>query len=253
MRRSSVFLAILGITLACSRHADKTSLPPKATSGFLDRVWTVVESPGGSGDLYVFLSDGTFIRAAKEAVPDVGKWSWDGKQLSLLWAANPYTADIDSLTDSYFKLTFHFMDRSFDVGLVPATASMPDTTRTVEFEPAHSSISAMGHNPAWLVSVDGDRATFRTAKYGTLSYTGEWFDEEPNVWFFDGRPESGAETDHITLTIRQEICREDQAPAESPFTAMLDFRSDVWHGCAVAGKLASQSRVDTIPAPEKKR
>ena len=187
MRRLPVFFAILGVALACSKHAEKISFSPKGTHGFLDRVWTVVESPGGSGDLYAFLSDGTFIRAAKEASPDVGKWSWDGKQLSLLWAANPYTADIDSLTDSYLRLTFHFMNKSFDVGLVPATASMPDTTRAVEFDPAQASIIAHGTKPTWLLHIDGDHSTLRMMGRTESYVDGEWTQQEPAYWDYSSR------------------------------------------------------------------
>src|SRR5712675_439144 len=111
MRRLLVFCTISVLALACSRQRGNE---PATPISFTNRVWAVVESPGGPGDLYVFLSEGTFIRASEGGGPDVGKWSWDGKQLTVLWSTLPYTADIDSLTDSYFKLTFHLVSRSFD-------------------------------------------------------------------------------------------------------------------------------------------
>jgi len=242
MRYRLLLFAVALLISACTHRAPKQPAP--APVGFLDKVWTVVESPGGSGDLYVFLSDGTFVRAAKEAVPDVGKWSWDGKQLTVLWNTLPYTADIDSLTESYFGLTFHLMNRSFEIGLAPATASMPDTTRTVEFDPTEASINASGDNPAWLLEVENDRAWFRTALYGTLNYDGEWLMEEPRAWVWEGHRQTTTGDETISFHLREATCEEEKG-IELPFTAFLTRGDTRWTGCAVSGKLARIEKADS--------
>jgi uncharacterized membrane protein len=246
MRRSLVFCAMLGVALACSRQreSEPASSPP-VKAGFVDRVWTVVESPGGPGDLYVFLSDGTFVKAAKEAVPTVGKWSWDGKQLTVIESALPYTADIDSLTGTYLKLTIHFMNKSYVVGLVPATPSMPDTVRTVEFNPAQASINAMGKNPAWLFAVDNDRAMLRTAKDGTLYYEdGEWVQDCAAVWDYSAHRKFAGGEETIEMQLSTETCVDSTSGAESPLTAILIRGEKSWYGCAVAGKLQTSQSPD---------
>jgi len=241
MRRLLVFCAISMLALACSRQRGNE---PVALSSFTNRVWTVVESPGGPGDLYIFLSNGTFIRAYEDGGPDTGKWSWDGKQLTVIWSTLPYTADIDSLTDSYFKLTFHLVSRSFDVALVPAAPSMPDTTHTAEFEPTEAMVDASGQNPAWLFLVRNDRAMFRTAKYGTLNYEGQWEAEEPNAWEWDGHRQTSTGEERITLDLRQDGCTP-YPGVEVPFSASLDRGEESWRGCAVTGPLPKIAKPDS--------
>lgn len=242
MRRSLVVCFMGVFAMACSHQ--RSGEPVSSPTGFVDRVWTVAESAGGPGDLYIFLSDGTFVRAAKESAPDIGKWGWDGKQISLIWSGLPYTADVDSLTETYFKLTFHLMNRSFDVGLVPATPSMPDTTRTVEFDPTRALVNASGDNPAWLFSVRNDRAMFRSAKYGTLNFTGEWLMEEPHAWEWDGQRSTESGIEKITMHLREEVCRK-EPDIELPFTAVLILGDESWRGCAVVGKLPETVRPDS--------
>jgi uncharacterized membrane protein len=184
----------------------------------------------------VFLSDGTFVKAAREAVPTVGKWSWDGKQLTVIETALPYQADIDSLTSSYFKITIHFMEREYQVGLVPATATMPDTTRTVEFDPAQASIIATGDNPAWLFKVDNDKAMLRMNRTTVFFTDGEWVQDCASVWDYTAYRtyEGGRET--IELQLSTKTCVDSTSGAESPLRAILMRGGKSWYGCAVAGK-----------------
>lgn len=241
MRYVRLLLATLVVTLACSReHRDQRAPTPV---GFLDKVWTNAEFPNGDSDLYVFLSDGTFIQAAKGGAPEFGKWGWDGRQLSVLWTQLPYTADIDSLTDSYFKLTFHLRNRSFEVGLVPAQASMPDTTHVVEFDPRNASIHASGDNPTWLFIVENDRATLRMMRT-TLRYEGFWAQEEPGAWEWDGKRPTENGFERISLDLREEACTKEPG-IELPFSAALARGETGWRGCAVSGKLPSIARPDT--------
>ena len=66
-------------------------------------------------------------------MPTVGKWSWDGKHLTVIETALPYQADIDSLTSAYLGITIHFMEREYHVGLVPATGTERSDPKAVLF------------------------------------------------------------------------------------------------------------------------
>lgn len=237
MKRNLVAAALL-LLVACSRNETERSpaREPASDAGFVDRVWTVVESPGGPGELYVFLSDGTFIKAAKDAVPDVGRWSWDGRQLTIVETALPYTADIDSLSGSYFGITIHFMNRAYRVGLAPAGASMPDTTRTVEFDPARARIIATGIGPAWVCEIENDRAELRMGGRTMYFAGGEWMQDCASVWDYSAHADLDGSEETLELQLSTATCRGD-AGGESPLSVLLTRGEIVAHGCAVAGKL----------------
>lgn len=237
MKRLRCVACILAM-VACSRQNASTPAPaPERAAGFVDRVWSLVESPGGGGELYVFLSDGTFVRAAKEARPDIGKWSWDGKRITYTQDALPYEADIDSLTDSYFRITVHFMEQSFVLGLVPATASMPDTTRTVEFDPASSRINVWGNNPTWLFSIENDRATLRMDRKSVSFTGGEWVRDCAAVWGYTATARHDGIEETIEMELSTSNCVDSTSGATSPLTAHLVRDGKEYWGCAVAGKL----------------
>jgi uncharacterized membrane protein len=124
------------------------------------------------------------------------------------------------------------------VGLVPAAPSMPDTTRTVEFDPAHASINATGTDPAWLFSVNNDRAMLRTAKDGTLYYEGgEWEQEDPAVWGYRAHRTYKGGEETIEMEVTTATCVDSTSGAEAPLTVVLIRGERSWSGCAVAGKL----------------
>jgi uncharacterized membrane protein len=231
-------VTLLTTGLACSReHSGAGTATTQPPTGFLDKVWTVVESPGGpSGDLYVFLSGGTLVIASKEGVPTTGKWSWDGSKLTMIESALPYEADIDSLTDATFRIRIHQMGKSYDVAFVPATPSMPDTTHAVEFNPTRARIIAMGHNPTWLFTVDNDRAMLRT-RDGSLNYVdGEWVQDCAAVWDFEAHRKYDGGEETVSFEISTSICVDSTTGAESPLSATLSRGDTQLWGCAVAGK-----------------
>ena len=150
--------------------------------------------------------------------------------------ALPYQADIDSLTNSYFGITIHFMEREYHVGLVPATATMPDTTHTVEFDPTQARIIASGHDPAWLFTVDNDKATLRMNRTTVVFTDGQWVRDCASVWDYSAHRthEGGRET--IELQLSTETCVDSTSGAESPLHAILMREGKSWFGCAAAGK-----------------
>jgi uncharacterized membrane protein len=230
--------ALIGMACATRDSRDATEAP-HAGPGFVDKVWTVVESPGGPGGIYVFLSDGTFIRTAKGAGPEIGKWSWDGEQLTIGESALPYQADIDSLSDSFLGLNVRVMSQSYRLRLVTAIPSMPDTTREVVFNPASASIIANGNNPTWLCHIDNERASLRMGRM-TLEFTdGQWVQDCASVWDYTARMDFGGREETLNLQLSTASCVDGSNGVETPLTAVLMRGDAVLYGCAVAGKLRS--------------
>jgi len=233
-------VAILCTLIACSDRdtgretASQTAESPRI--GFVNKVWKVVESPAGAtGDLYVFLSDGTFVKAAPEAVPELGKWNFDGAILKMIEGGLPYDVDILALDESEFRIRCRHQQGSYELRFVPAESSLP--VRPVEFDPAEHSIIAYGSEPAWLVHVDGATASLRSPAEGSLYYTGGvWEPEDASSWSYDARRAYENGEDTLSLIIRTERCVKDASGAEYPLSAIL-IRKGLWlKGCAVAGR-----------------
>jgi uncharacterized membrane protein len=238
-RVTGCVVAILCTLVACSdRDTGRKTASENAASpriDFVNKVWKVVESPAGpTGDLYVFLSDGTFVRAAPEAVPQVGKWNYEGESLKVIEGGLPYDVDILALDDSGFRIRCRHQQGSYELRFVPAEPSLP--VRRVEFDPAEHSISAHGSDPAWLVSVDGATASLRSAAEGSLDYAGGvWEGEDASSWRYDAFRAFEGGDDTLSLIIRNESCIRDSSGAEYPLSATL-IRKGVWlKGCAIAG------------------
>jgi uncharacterized membrane protein len=236
------FAIVFAALLACSdrgggREATPESAPQKPAS-FVNQVWTVADSPSGaSGELYVFLSEGTLLIASPDAKPSVGRWSRSGDGLTMIEGGLPYEVEILALDSSEFRFRMHAMGKTADFRLVPADQSMPDTTRTVEFNPAEHTIIASGTDPAWLLHVDGASASLRTAVEGTLYYTdGAWEREDAPSWRYDARRVYEGGVDSLSLTIRTGRCVEDTSSAEYPLQAALVRKGKRLEGCAVAGR-----------------
>jgi uncharacterized membrane protein len=239
MRRSLLIVsAMAALAMACAQsETQEASTASTQPAGFVDQVWTVVDSPGGPGGMYVFLSDGTFVKAARDAAPDVGKWSWNGERITIMEYALPYEAAIDSLTSSYLGLTIYFMDRTHRLGLEPAVASMPDTTRTVEFDPTRASIIANGSDPVWLLTIDNDRAMLRMDRESLSFADGAWVQECAAVWGYKAYRTTDGRRDTIKFQLSTQSCVDSTSGAEYPLHMILQRDGKSYRGCALAGKL----------------
>jgi len=208
----------------------------KATIGFANEVWKVVDSPSGAtGELFVFLSDGTLVKTSSESIPEVGKWNFDGACLKIIEGGLPYDADILALNDEEFRIRCHHQQGSYELRFVPAEPALP--VRPVEFNPAEHSISASGSDPAWLLKVDGDTGYLRSAEEGSLKFTdGVWEGEDAASWWFIAlRPIEGG-IDTLSLIIRTERCVYADSGVEVSLRATL-IRNEAWlQGCAIAGR-----------------
>ena len=113
---------------------------------------------------------------------------------------------------------------------------MPDTTRKVEFDPARSSISVHGSIPAWLFSIDDDRAMLRMGRRTVRFTRGAWVQECASVWDY----EAYADNEKIAMQLSTAMCVDSTSGAEYPLHAILSWEGRSYRGCAVAGKLPAR-------------
>ncbi len=236
LRRIAIFsLGILGLLGACSnRNSGPTA---RESDTFVNKVWSVADSTAGpSGDLYVFLADGTLVIASMQGgVPTLGKWSWDGTALTLVDTGLPYVAEIVSLSNDEFRIRSHHPGGVVDIRLVPAQSAMPDTTRVVEFDPNDYEIRAMGTRPAWIVWVQNDTLRLHTPR-GDVRYPGVWEQDDPSSWVFDTRGTAGAESNPIFI-LRSETCTDSTTGAVLPLRARLLSGEVTLEACALGRRL----------------
>jgi hypothetical protein len=96
----------------------------KAAAGFVNKVWTVRESPGvAPGTLYVFLSEGTLVITSRNSKPMLGKWTRDGTVFTMVEEGTAYKIDIVTLTADEFKILSHNPGGALEITLVPAPQS----------------------------------------------------------------------------------------------------------------------------------
>ena len=73
-----------------------------------------------SGQLYVFLSEGTLVIASAGGTPAFGRWSRTGEGLTMVEEGRSYPTDIVSLTADEFRIRSHNPGQPVDIRLVPA-------------------------------------------------------------------------------------------------------------------------------------
>lgn len=247
MFKALVFLVTLyglnGALAGTSRAAEEpaTASALQQSISFINKVWKVVESPGGaSGQLYVFLSDGTLVKASPEAVPELGKWSLADTRLKIIESAIMYEAEILLLEDARFRIRCHHGPDAYAIEFVLAEPSLP--VHPVRFNPAEYSIRASGSEPSWEVRVEGDTARFRLRDEKPVEYTGGvWAPEDAASWTFVAQRVFEGRSEELTLTIRSERCTA-ESNAEYLLSATLTRGDSQLKGCAVAGKLRAGLR-----------
>ncbi|MGD1049053.1 MAG: hypothetical protein ABR899_09940 [Candidatus Krumholzibacteriaceae bacterium] len=232
-------LSILLAAVACNSGEESKSADALQPTKLVNKVWIVADSPGGpSGDLYVFLSEGTFVIASAEAArPIVGRWSWDGHRVTMSETSMPYTAEILSLTDGELRFRANYWNLgSGEFLLVPAPQMMPDTTRQVEFDPSQYHVYAQGDDPTWLLTVEGGVANLRTRDGNRVFTEGSWEEEDSHTWVFTAHRRGASGDETLSLTISTERCVFGPAGATLPMRADLDIAGKEFKGCALAGK-----------------
>ncbi len=96
----------------------------KAPATFVNKVWSVRESPGvAAGTLYVFLSEGTLVITSPNSRPALGKWTYDQKILTMVEEGISYKVDILTLTADEFEILSHNPGGALEITMVPAPSS----------------------------------------------------------------------------------------------------------------------------------
>lgn len=94
---------------------------PPAPASFVNRVWSVSESPTiGKGQLYVFLSDGTLVLASNGNKPAFGQWQQDGADLVMVEEGQRYRTEVLMATENILQLRMHNPGEPVEITLVPA-------------------------------------------------------------------------------------------------------------------------------------
>jgi hypothetical protein len=94
---------------------------PPAPASFVNRVWSVSESPTVSkGMLYVFLSDGTLVLASSGNKPAFGQWQQDGADLVMIEEGQRYKTEVLMATKDILQLRQHNPGEPVEMTLVPA-------------------------------------------------------------------------------------------------------------------------------------
>jgi hypothetical protein len=134
--RSLSALALLSVVIGCSpreaprkgsEEAAAESSGAAATSSFINKVWVVSESPPvESGDLRVFLSEGTMVMSSTHGTPSLGSWSYHDGQLTITEDGIGYAADILELTPTAFRIRIRSPGDPIVITFVPAEQAAID-------------------------------------------------------------------------------------------------------------------------------
>ena len=154
-------LVIVGVLLALS--CAPATHAPSPPSSFVNKVWQVKRSSSvATGQLYVFLSDGTLVVASAHGTPALGSWTYEDSVLTMVEEGIPYTTDILALADSEFTIRSHNPGQPVDIVLVPADRPPPSSV--------HEAVSAaflVPHAELGQLSASGERLEFRSCEAGS--------------------------------------------------------------------------------------
>jgi heat shock protein HslJ len=97
-----------------------------AAPSFVNRVWTVAESPQvASGDTRVFLADGTMVMTGPSSTPAFGKWRVKDGSLSITEEGQEYPVDVVELTSDVFRIRIRGPGEPVDIRFTPAEQPAP--------------------------------------------------------------------------------------------------------------------------------
>jgi hypothetical protein len=92
-----------------------------AVSSFVNRVWAVAESQEiATGELRVFLSDGTLVMASSHATPAFGKWRYQEGKLIITEESLDYQVEILELNEDAFRIRILSPGEPIEILFVPA-------------------------------------------------------------------------------------------------------------------------------------
>lgn len=93
-----------------------------AAPSFINKVWSVQSSNMvATGQLYVFLSEGTLVIASPNGRPALGSWKQQNGTFTMVEEGIAYPVEILELTESRFKIRMRNPGEPVEMTLVPAT------------------------------------------------------------------------------------------------------------------------------------
>ena len=100
---------------------------PKASTVFINKVWKVSQSNAvATGQLYVFLSDGTLVITAPQQKPALATWSYQDKKLVMTEDSIAYPVDILALSENSFSIRMHNPGEPVHIQFVDASSEQLD-------------------------------------------------------------------------------------------------------------------------------
>ena len=126
MKKEFLVVAALLAIAACSKSeppapADSAAQPVASQPSFINKVWSVAESPQVEiGSLQIFLSDGTLVMASPNSTPAFGSWTYDGGRLAITEEGREYPVDILTLSASEFRIRIHSPGDPVEIRFEPA-------------------------------------------------------------------------------------------------------------------------------------
>ena len=127
MKKEFLVIATLLAIAACSKTeppapaADPAAQQIVAQPSFINKVWSVAESPQVEiGSLRIFLSDGTMVMASPNSTPAFGSWAYDGGRLTITEEGRDYPVEILALSESEFRIRINGPGEPVDIRFEPA-------------------------------------------------------------------------------------------------------------------------------------
>jgi hypothetical protein len=130
MRFLRIPLGALLLLAACSpapapssgtATADAPADHAPGPAGFVNRVWTVAESPQvAAGDTRVFLADGTMVMTGPNSTPAFGRWQMKDGGLVITEEGRDYPVDVLELTAEAFRIRIRGPGEPVEIRFTPS-------------------------------------------------------------------------------------------------------------------------------------
>jgi hypothetical protein len=96
----------------------------KSEASFINKVWKVNKSNGATtGQIYVFISDGTLAMTSPNGKPSFGSWSYKEGILTMLEEGVPRKVDIVKLTNDEFNIKINDPGKGVEIEFTLASES----------------------------------------------------------------------------------------------------------------------------------
>jgi hypothetical protein len=103
---------------------SRANQKPKSELSFINKVWRVSKSSSvATGQLYVFLSDGTLVITSPQSKPMLGTWAYEDGAFTITEQSLTYKVEIVKVNESEFNIRIINPGQPTEVEFVAATES----------------------------------------------------------------------------------------------------------------------------------